>query len=64
MKMEQTERSETLAFILQTPGNNPEESRRHAKHGEISKSRRVTNVTRRYDYGDISMISSQNEKCF
>jgi hypothetical protein len=26
MKMEQTERSETLAFKLQTPGNNPEEN--------------------------------------
>jgi hypothetical protein len=26
MKMEQTERSETLAFKLQTPGNSPEES--------------------------------------
>jgi hypothetical protein len=28
MKMEQTECSETLAFKLQTPGNNPEESTR------------------------------------
>jgi hypothetical protein len=26
MKMEQTQRSETLAFKLQTPGNHPEES--------------------------------------
>jgi hypothetical protein len=40
MKMEQTECSETLAFKLQTPGNNPEESIRHLKHGEILKSRR------------------------
>jgi hypothetical protein len=29
MKMEQTECSETLAFKLQTPGNNPEENTRH-----------------------------------
>jgi hypothetical protein len=29
MKMEQTECSETLAFKLQMPGNNPEESKRH-----------------------------------
>jgi hypothetical protein len=29
MKMEQTECSETLAFKLQTSGNNPEESIRH-----------------------------------
>jgi hypothetical protein len=28
MKMEQTECSETLAFQLQTPGNNPKESLR------------------------------------
>jgi hypothetical protein len=28
-----TERSETLAFELQTPGNNPEESIRLSKHG-------------------------------
>jgi hypothetical protein len=29
MKMEQTVCSETLAFKLQMPGNNPEESTRH-----------------------------------
>jgi hypothetical protein len=29
MKMEHTQCSETLAFKLQTPGNNPEESTRH-----------------------------------
>jgi hypothetical protein len=40
MKMEQTAYSETLAFELQTPGNNPEESIRHSKHGESLKSRR------------------------
>jgi hypothetical protein len=39
MKMEQTEFSETLAFKLQTPGNNSEESIRHSKHGESLKSR-------------------------
>jgi hypothetical protein len=32
MKMEETECSETLAFKLQTPGNNPEESIRRAIH--------------------------------
>jgi hypothetical protein len=41
MKMEQTECSETLAFKLQTPGNNPEESIRHSKHGERLKSRKL-----------------------
>ena len=29
MKMEQTERSETLAYKIQTPGNYPEESLYH-----------------------------------
>jgi len=31
MKMEQTERSETSAYKIQTPGNNPEESIRHSE---------------------------------
>jgi hypothetical protein len=31
MKMEQTECSEMLAFKLQTPGNNPEESIRQVE---------------------------------
>jgi hypothetical protein len=39
MKMEQTGCFETLAFKLQTPGNNPEESRRYLEHGESLKSR-------------------------
>jgi hypothetical protein len=41
MKMEQTVCSETLAFKLQTPGNNPEESIRHSKQGESLKSRKI-----------------------
>jgi hypothetical protein len=40
MKMEHTECSETLAFELQTTGNNPEESIRHSKHGESLKLKR------------------------
>jgi hypothetical protein len=36
--MEQTERSEMLAFKLQTQGNNPEENIRHSKDGESLKS--------------------------
>jgi hypothetical protein len=39
MKMEQTECSETLAYELQTPGNQPEESIQHSKHGENLKSK-------------------------
>jgi hypothetical protein len=39
MKMERTECSETMAFKLQTPGNNPKENIRHSKHGESLKSR-------------------------
>jgi hypothetical protein len=39
MKMDRTKCSETLAFKLQTPVNNPEESIRHSKYGESLKSR-------------------------
>jgi hypothetical protein len=39
MKMEQTGCSETLAFKLQMPGNNPEESTQRSEHGESLKSR-------------------------
>jgi hypothetical protein len=39
MKMERTACSETLAFELQTPGNNPKANIRHSKHGESLKSR-------------------------
>jgi len=37
--MEQTECSETSAYKIQTPGNNPKESIQHSGHGEILKSR-------------------------
>jgi hypothetical protein len=40
MKMEQTERSETLAYKIQTPGNDPEESIQHSEHSESLKSRK------------------------
>jgi len=35
MKMEQTERPETLAYKIQTLGNYPEQSIQHSEHGEI-----------------------------
>jgi hypothetical protein len=38
MKMEQTQCSETLAFKLQTPGNNPEESIQHSQQGKCLQS--------------------------
>jgi hypothetical protein len=44
MKMEQTECSETLAFELQTPGNNPKENLRHSRHGESLKSRNAMSL--------------------
>jgi hypothetical protein len=37
MKMEQTECSETLAFKLLAPGNNPEENVQHLEDGESLK---------------------------
>jgi len=40
MKMEQTERSETSAYQIQKPGNNPQENIKHRVHGESLKSRK------------------------
>ena len=42
MKMDQTERSETSPYKIQTPGNYPEESIQHAEQGESLKSRKHT----------------------
>ena len=39
MKMEQTECSETSAYIIQTPGNYPKENIIYSEHGESMKSR-------------------------
>jgi len=39
MKMEQTECSDTSAYKIQMPGNDPEESIQHTEHGESLKSR-------------------------
>jgi len=39
--MERTECSETLAYKIQTPGNYPEESMQHSKHGKSLKSKRI-----------------------
>jgi len=39
MKMEQTECFETLAYKIQMPGNNPEESVQHSEHSDRLKSR-------------------------
>jgi len=38
MKMEQTERSETSAYKIQTPGNYLEKSAQHSEHGESLQS--------------------------
>jgi hypothetical protein len=57
MKMEQTVCSETLAFKLQTPGNNPEEGIRHSKHGESLKSRMCGSYTTRTDHiNDMAVL--------
>jgi hypothetical protein len=36
-----TERSETSAHKIQTPGNHPEERMQHSEHGESLKSRKI-----------------------
>jgi len=40
MKMEETERSETLEYKIQTPGHYPEERIQHSEHGKSLKPRR------------------------
>jgi hypothetical protein len=40
MKMEQTECSGMSAYEIQMPGNYPEESIKHSKHGKSLKSRK------------------------
>jgi uncharacterized protein YxjI len=42
MKMEQTERSETLAYKIQTPGNCPEESMQHSEQGESFEIKKIS----------------------
>jgi hypothetical protein len=46
MKTEQTERSETSAYKIQTPGKYPEESIQHSEQGESLKSRKIHNKFR------------------
>ena len=41
MKMEQTECSETSAYIIQTPENYPKENIIYSEHGESLKSRKL-----------------------
>ena len=41
MKMEKTECSETSAYKIQTPENNPEERIQHLEQGESLKSRKI-----------------------
>jgi hypothetical protein len=45
MKMEQAERSETLAYKIQTPGNYPEECIQHSEHGEVWNKKFLFPVT-------------------
>ena len=40
--MEQTECSETSAHKIQRPGYHPKERREHSRHGECSKSRKIS----------------------
>jgi hypothetical protein len=39
-----TDRSETSAYKIQTPGNYPEESIQHSEHGKSFKSRTHANL--------------------
>jgi hypothetical protein len=47
VKMEQTERSETSAYTIQTPANYPEESIQHSEQGESLKLRTFLTISQR-----------------
>jgi hypothetical protein len=59
MKMEQTECSETLAYIIQTPGKYPEESIHHSKHGKSLKSRTLNIV-----YSNNPQVKNGTVTCY
>jgi hypothetical protein len=44
MLVEQTERSETLAYKIRKPGNYPEERIQHSEHDESLKSRNISRM--------------------
>ena len=56
MEMEQTERSETSAYEIQTPGNHPKESTQHSGHGESLESRIVLAVCNRHREGGTRVV--------
>jgi len=57
MKMEQTACSETSAYIIQTPGNYPEENIQHTEHGERLKS--SDHIDNRYSLDPIRYFNLQ-----
>jgi hypothetical protein len=62
MKMEQTECSETLAFKLLTPWNNPEENIQHSNHSESLKSRKISLFLSRHQAKVINTCSYSKNK--
>jgi hypothetical protein len=64
MKMEQTERSETLAFKIQTPGNHPEENIQHSEHGESLKSRKIIVVYSVNQFNLTNIFPGRNVELF
>jgi hypothetical protein len=57
VKMEKTERSETSAYKLQTPGNCPKESIQHLEHGESLKIRILITRLRNIRAGKMHEVS-------
>jgi hypothetical protein len=60
--MEQIECSETSAYKIQTPGNNPEENIQHTEHDESLKSKILLNIifrrSRKLQKATISSVMS------
>jgi hypothetical protein len=57
MKIAQAECSKTSAYKIQTPGNYPEESIQHSKHGERLKSRKLNNLIHHCRHLEANMFS-------
>jgi hypothetical protein len=61
METDQTERSGTSAYKIQTPGNYPEESIQHSGHGESLKSRTGDKFVFAHPHKELDQIYQPNK---
>jgi hypothetical protein len=63
MKIEQTERSETSSYKIQTPGNYPEQNIQHTELGESLKSVTKPKITRNSSLLFFENVQNCKESC-